>query len=346
MTASRVAAAAALVVRRTGFLLAISLFLCTVSANAQREVGTGGNNTIQGRIYLPSGPITDVQLKVRLESTDMANLSTVTDVNGAFKFGSLEAGNYTLIVDGDQYYETFREPIIIDKQTARTGGSARIVTIPVYLRPKTGVISDTKRWTVDASLAKVPAAARELYTKGIEASKRGDTRAAVEHLKRAVDLYADFSLALTELGIQYLKLGNSADATRALKSAVKLAPNDFTSRLNYGIALLQTSEFAESEKELREAIKKNDASPVAHLYLGLVLMKLKNFDDAENELQRALASGRDEVKMAHYYLGGIYWGKRQYKQAANELEAYLRLAPNAPNAERIRGSIKELRSKE
>jgi regulator of sirC expression with transglutaminase-like and TPR domain len=50
--------------------------------------------------------------------------------------------------------------------------------------------------------------------------------------------------------------------------------------------------------------------------------------------------------MGHYYLAGIYWGRREYSRAADALEAYLKLSPQAPDAERTRATIKELRSKQ
>ena len=71
----------------------------------------------------------------------------------------------------------------------------------------------------------------------------------------------------------------------------------------------------------------------------------RQLDEAEKELQRAITLGADEMSLAHYYLGGIYWGRREYKRAADELETYLRLAPQAPDAERVRNTIKELRGK-
>jgi tetratricopeptide (TPR) repeat protein len=77
----------------------------------------------------------------------------------------------------------------------------------------------------------------------------------------------------------------------------------------------------------------------------VALVKLKNLDEAEKELLVAAKSDRKDLCIAYYYLGGIYWGKREYKRAADQLERYLELAPNAPDAERIRGTIKELRSK-
>jgi tetratricopeptide (TPR) repeat protein len=220
----------------------LMLLLCTTlkaqSGGGDDGIGTGGANTIRGRVYLPTGPA-EMRIKVRLESTDMANLTTVTDLNGSFRFSGLQGGNYTIIIDGDDYYEMYRESISIEKQSSITGKSARTLTVPVYLRLKARSGSETAIGTVDATLAKVPQAAQDLYRKGLEASRKGDGKAAVDHLKGAIALYPEFVLALNELGVQYLKMGKPDKAVEALRSALKLGPEAFITRLNYGIALLE-----------------------------------------------------------------------------------------------------------
>jgi tetratricopeptide (TPR) repeat protein len=153
-------------------------------------------------------------------------------------------------------------------------------------------------------------------------------------------------LALNELGVQYLKMGKPDKAVETLRSALTLAPEAFMPRLNYGIALLEDKQFADSEAELRRALKGNDSSAVAHLYLGVCLVKQRRLDDGEKELERAVNSGRGDIGMGHYYLAGIYWGRREYRRAADALETYLKLTPQAPDAERISSTIKELRGKQ
>ena len=71
----------------------------------------------------------------------------------------------------------------------------------------------------------------------------------------------------------------------------------------------------------------------------------RNDQDAEKELRQAIDLSGDKLTLAHYYLGGLYWQRRDYRRAADELETYLRLTPNAPDAERVRGTVKELRAK-
>lgn len=103
--------------------------------------------------------------------------------------------------------------------------------------------------------------------------------------------------------------------------------------------------YGEAEKHLREALKKNDRHAPAHMYLGVALVGQKQLEEAERELRRSVELGGGAAGRAYYYLGGIYWGRRDYKRAADELEAYLKLQPKAPDAERTRAAIKELRSK-
>jgi tetratricopeptide (TPR) repeat protein len=333
--------------QRLNLLKAIPLLLLVlyISASAQSggkfdPSGTGGQHTIQGRIYLPVQPQEGVIIKVKIDSTNSTGLSVVADADGAFTFRNLEAGPYYLTIDAGENFEVYKDTINIDREISR---SPRILTVPVYLRLKPN--SPLNSGTVDAMLASVPKPAVDRYNKARELARAGDSKAAIEELKGAISLYAEFALAYNELGAQYLKLGQLDQAIEALRSAVKLAPEAFNPRLNYGIALLNKKEFSQAEAELRRALKKNDSSPTAHMYLGMSLISLRKIDEAEKELQRAVTLGGEQMGLAHYYLGGVYWGKRDYKRAADELETYLKISPQAPDAERVRNTIKELRSK-
>jgi Tfp pilus assembly protein PilF len=52
-----------------------------------------------------------------------------------------------------------------------------------------------------------------------------------------------------------------------------------------------------------------------------------------------------QLGMANYYLGGLYWRKKDYPRAVEQLEKYLASTPNAPDAERVRATIKDFRSR-
>jgi Flp pilus assembly protein TadD len=333
-------------------LALVSLIIPFVAVEAQSgggvdTTGTNGSNTIQGRIYLPSGRQAEVRVKVTLESSNSGELSVLSDANGSFSFRSLAPGSYTIVIAGGDDYETVRESIYIDTPAGRSFASAsRAMTVPIYLHPKRDRRNSSVPGVLNAALANVPAPARDLYQKALEAARAGDSKRAVLQLHEALSLFPEFPLALNELGVQYLKLGQPDKAATPLQSAVKLAPEAFTPRLNYSIAILNQEKFAEAEGQLRLALSKNNTSQTAHMYLGVALMRQHKIDDAEKELRIAISVGGNEIAIAHYYLGGVLWAKREHKSAADELETYLRLSPSAPDAERTRTAIKELRSKQ
>ena len=336
---------------------AILLLFIVALANAQ-GVGSSrglassdGIHTIQGRVHFPSGQSTgSTSVKVNLESVSaFGAMSTVTDLDGAFRFTGLQAGGYTVVIDAGKEYEIARETVNIDRE-ASPGG--RIIQVAIQLHLK-----------VDASnsaFAGVPQNALDFYQKGSAAAQKGDAKTAVEFLSKAVATYPNFSIALSDLGVQYMKLFQWDKAANTFEALVKQKPNDVTGQLDLGIALYNISgalqndkkldesnqKLAQAESHLREALKLKSNGPSAHYYLGMTLIKLRRYDEAQSELESAIKNGGDGIALAHKYLGGLYMSARRNKEASDELEKYLQLEPKAPDAERIKGTIKDLRSKQ
>lgn len=337
------------------FLLSTLLVFSAVVVTAQSgggvdNTGTGGLHSISGRLIFPSGQRANYQLKVRLERAGEGDLTVMSDINGNFSFRGLIAGNYTINIEGGDYFESARERVYIDPYNASPAPGVRMVpvsrptNVQIYLQPK-GPAASTKPGVLNAALANVPKAAVELYEKGMESASRNEPDKAIDSFKKAIALHPDFALALNELGVQYLRKGELDKAAEALTKAVQLAPQAPEPSLNYGIVLLQQKRFDEAQTQLRDAVKKNENAFTAHLYLGITLIHFKNYTDAETELKKAITLGGPKASQAHYYLGGVYWQIGSFKQAADELDAYLKLEPKAANAEKVRNTIKELRAK-
>ena len=331
----------------------LGLLFLPVVVNAQgsgkQVTGTGGSHIIQGYIFFPSGRRAETTIIVKLTSLQYSELEVIPDSSGGFSFSNLLPGNYTVVVNAGDDYEISREGVYIDtdlnlsRQGARLPPTTRRYTVMVHLNLKSNPSS--KASVVDANLAAVPDKARKLYERGVEQARADDTARAAESLKEAVALYPNFPLALNELGVQYLKLRQVDKAVEVLKQSVKLNGESSVSRLNLGIALLEAKQFGEAEEQLREASKRNGNSATAHMYLGIALLRTNKFDEAEKELLLATEANAAQLGMANYYLGGLYWRKHDYQRAVEQLEKYLQLTPNAPDAERVRGTIKDLRAR-
>ena len=331
-------------------VLSVAVGVKAQAPGSSRGLSSGdGNHQIQGRIYFPSGQsINGRVIKVNLESANSTgNLSTVTDQDGSFRFNNLRAGSYRVIVDGGKEYEAPAESVNIDP----TGTSGPITSVTIQLRMK-----------VDASnpaFVGIPQNALDFYQKGAAAAQKGNPQNAADLLAKAVSAYPNFPLALSELGLQYLKLKQMDKAAETFEALLKLKPDDANGQLNLGIALYNQSVslFGEkkldesnqkaglAESHLRTAIQLKSPGPYAHYYLGMTLIRMRQYDEAQKELELAISNGGENLPQAHRYLGGLYQSAHRNKEAADELEKYLKLDPKAPDAERIRGIIKDLRSK-
>ena len=293
-----------------------------------------GNNTIQGRVHFPSGQSTGT-VKVNLESTSSfgSSSSTATDQDGVFRFNGLEPGNYTVVVDAGNQYDKAREPVVISSESR-----GRMVQVAIQLHLK-----------IDASnpaFAGVPEKALSLYQKGTAAAKKNDSKAAAQFFSEAVAAHPGFAMALSDLGFQYMKLNEMDKAAETFEALIKLKPEDPTAHLNLGIARYNQKKFEDAETHLRKAVELKAAGPMAHYYLGMTLVSLKRHNEALPEFEATVANGGENIALAHRYLGGLYLSANKHQQAADELEKYLKLDPKAPDADRIKGTIKDLRNKQ
>jgi Tfp pilus assembly protein PilF len=320
----------------------ILIVVATMAVNGQapgssRGLTSGdGNHIIQGRVFFPAGQtVASKVVKVTLESTNsVGGQSTSSDEDGTFRFNGLRSGNYNVIVEGGKEYESVREPVSIDP----SGTSSAAIQVNIQLRPR-----------VDPSnpaFAGVPQPALDLYQKGMTAAQKNNAKGAVEFLTQALAAYPNFSLALSELGVQYLKLKQMDKAADTYQTLIKLKPDDANAQLNLGIALFNLNKIDDAEVHLREAVKLNAPGPSAHYYLGVTLIKLKQNEEAQKEMELAISNGGDNLPLAHRFLGGLYWSARRYAEAANEFEKYLSLDPKVAEADTIKKTIKDLRSKQ
>jgi len=295
-----------------------------------------GNVMLQGRIYFPSGQTASGRtIKVSLESTSAFGVgaTAVPDQDGVFRFTGLVPGNYTVVVDAGSEFEKAREAVGI-----YAGTSGKVVQVSIQLQPK-----------VDSSnplFAGVPSNALGFYQKGTAAARKGDPKAAAESLSAAVTAYPNFPIALNELGSQYMLLKQWDKAGETYEALLKLKPTDPAAHLDLGIVAFNKKKFEDAESHLHKALELKSAGPSAHYYLGLTLISLKRYPQALTEFEATVANGGENLALAHKYLGGLYMSTQKNQQAADELEKYLKLDPKAADAERIKGTIKDLRSKQ
>lgn len=339
---------------RAGFYAAVMAIVLLVSADlaqAQGSVGStrglpeaaSGTHRIQGAVYLPNGRRAAEGILIKLDGNVVGTRRSSTDGSGEFAFNALPAAEYSLTIDAGADYEPIRQQVVIYGNTGNVGmgNVGDTMKLDIHLQPK--AVSDA------VLFAGVPKEAVDNYRKAKEAARASNDKKAaqqaVELLNSALTVYPKFTLALSELGVQYLKLNEMTKLAETMETLLKLTPDDPHAHLNLGIALYNQKKLPEAETHLREAVRLKGTDPLAHYYLGMTLVSARNYADAQKELELTISNGGDNLPQAHRYLGGLYMGAKD-PRAADELEKYLKLDPKAPDAERIKGTIKDLRSKQ
>ncbi len=337
--------------RLFGFCLLISLMLFLVSTSQAQmggidpdpgSPGTGGRNTIEGRIYYPSGRNVDKRFKIRLTGIRGGDFFTMSDDSGAFSFRRVAGGTYTVTVEAQNDYESAIEQVdVIDTVSSRGTMFGRSYNLQIRLSYKKG---SENPGVVDVALLAAPKSAVELYQKALQSEQAGDNEKAIDQLQRAIALHPRFALAFNKLGVIYQRLGSFDQAEKALASAVEISPEVFEIRLNYGVVLLSNRHYAKAETQLLRATEMRSSSAAPHLFRGKTLIHLKRYSEAESELRQVIKLGGEDVALAYRFLGALYNEQGEVKQALEALEKYLSLAPGAKDADNVRQIMKQLRA--
>ena len=327
-------------------------FLLLVASTALAQGGVGstrglpdsasGVHTISGRIYFPNGRRAGLGIVVKLDGNIAGMHTATTDADGMFVFNGLPAGEYRIIIEGGSDYEGVNQNVVIYGNTGGVGvgRAAQTMSLDIHLKAVGSTLDESQ------AFLGVPQAAVDSYKAGTKSAQAGNSKKAIEQYNAAIKIHPTFVQALSELGVQYLKVGEMEKLAETMESLLKVAPNNERGHLNLGIALYNLKKWPDAEGQLRKAIELNASDPAAHYYLGMTLVSTKNYEEAEKELELAIKNGGDNIALAHKYLGGLYMSSKKNRQAADELEKYLKLDPKATDAERIKGTIKDLRNKQ
>ena len=334
-----------------GAVVICTLIILTFSDQALGQGGVGstrglpdsagGIHSIQGRVYMPSGRRAGLGIVVRLDGNVNGTRQATTDDDGNFTFNGLPAAEYQLTIAAGSDYDGIKQSVVIYGNTgnAGIGRSGQTLQYDIHLLPKGAGFDEAK------AFAGVPQQAVDDYKAAAKAAQSGNHKKAVEQLNAALAVHPNFALALSDLGVQYLKLGDMTKLADTMETLLKLTPNDPHAHLNMGIALYNQKKFPDADSHLRKAVELNPTDAPAHYYLGMTLVSTRQYPEAEKELELAIKNGGQNIALAHKFLGGLYMSSKKNEEAAAELEKYLKLEPKAPDAERIKATVEELRKK-
>jgi len=306
-------------------------------------------NAINGLITDTSNrPLTRIRVEL-LDDVEMSIMQTYTDTTGHYSFKGLSTGTFIVKAHFDGIHQ--EQSVRVSLFAVRAGGGAHYEQLDIVLKTINEAKGNPIPHNSDTAFAQeAPENARKAYELAVKQLENNKQAAqGIDLLKEAVKLFPTYFLALERLGVEYVKLQQFEPAHETLTKAIEVNPNGASCRYALGVSQFYLQKLPEAIESLRRALQLAPDSPnaaLAHFYLGLAYLNSGKAGDAEPHLKKAYQLGGNSIPPdVHMHLAKYYSDNKRYKEAADELELFLKLAPDARDAEKIKALIKQLRSK-
>jgi tetratricopeptide (TPR) repeat protein len=199
-------------------------------------------------------------------------------------------------------------------------------------------------FTVSATTAAAPPAARKEYEKGKEDEQKAKWESAANRFAKAVEIYPRYAAAWCELGRVQLQRNDEPAARTSFGRAQEADSKFITPYAELAKLALKAKDW----KELRQVTETLLAlDPVEYpqrwYYNAAANYYLDDLDKAEKSAARCIAlDEQHRIPRIEYLLGMVLAKKKDYSGAAAHIKNYIRLVPGAPDLEAARQQIAEL----
>ena len=143
------------------------------------------------------------------------------------------------------------------------------------------------------------------------------------------------------LGLALLEQNKLSEAESALQKAIELAPDLERAKLGLVRVYIQQKQIDKAQAALDGANISED-TPDLPLYRGMINVSKGNHKAAAADLETAIQRKPDNA-YAHYYAGLAYNGLKRPDKMVERFETFLRLAPDAPEAAKVRSLLRSVR---
>lgn len=332
-------------------IVVCGLFISNIMASTTNIQTISGStlqdkNSITGFVFNEyRKPLPDAYVEL-LNDLNVMMFRTKTNGSGLYTFRGLPSGIYNVKVlhYGVDYEGQTRSVSLVGLSIIPGSGSVS-EQVDFYLKAKKKTNAGPLAAPGVIYAQEVPDNAKRLYEAGIEDLSNKKENEGFDKLKKAIEAFPNYFLALDRLGTEYVVRGYYAPAFVLLTKATEVNPRSFSSTFGLGLALYRLQQYDKAIENLRRATEIYNKSPDAYLWLGISLHQNKNLSQAETALTQANKLSEGKSAEIHWQLARLYKDQNRLGESADELELFLKYKPDAENAEKIKEMIKFLRQK-
>ena len=326
----------------------------TVPSNPHSQLLTRtaqGRNSISGLVFGESGtPLAETYVQL-LDELGQTITQTRTNGSGRYAFYGLPSGRFKIKVFpvGTDYLEQIQE-VLLSPVSAVPGSGGDNQQVDFYLRLREG--ANAGPFFVPGAIfaQEIPDEARKFFERGVSELRQKKEKEGFEFLRKALDVFPNYFLALDRLGTEYAARGridpSYFEAARILLTkAIEVNPRSYSSMFGLGFTQYHQGMVKEAVENMERAIGVYNKSTNGYLWLGIAQKRAGKLVHAETSLKRANELAKGKEADVHWQLAGLYNDQKRYAEAAAELELFLKNKPDARDAEKIKQLIAQLKQK-
>jgi tetratricopeptide (TPR) repeat protein len=196
------------------------------------------------------------------------------------------------------------------------------------------------RWMAVMTMVCLSAFAAE--RQGLDHYAANEFGDAVHHLRSVVEGGEASAEVVKAYGVSLLRTGQNAEAETVLRAGLEKHGNDAGLVLALSEVLAHEKKFGEAREMLAKGRELDAEHAWAPYVEGVIEAGEKNFAKAASLLEAACAKDQRNA-YAHYYAGLSYNSVRRPDKMVGHFQAFLKLAPKAPEAARVQSILRTVR---
>jgi tetratricopeptide (TPR) repeat protein len=324
------------------FRLRISITLCLLLLVSAFEISGQNRSTITGYVFGPGrNPVGQAAVELRSDFNSVIG-RTRTNASGQYVFFGVPNGRFTItVLPLGTNLEEQSQGVELAGIGARGQQVAENAQVDFYLRPKK-VSEAADNEVVFAQEVSEPA--RKAYETAVADLESKRTDAGLAGLKRAVEIFPNYFLALRRLGAEQLVQEKYEDAIKSFTSALSVSQRCFVCWHGLAFANFALKNWKVVIDNAEKAIELDKNSVSSLTMLGISQRALRQYEDAERSLLKAKKVDEGKTPEIYWNLALLYaYNLKKYQEAADALEIYLKANPDIPDTTNIKKVIKRLR---
>ena len=281
-------------------------------------------------------PVSDARVELR----DMMGLGTgqviasgYTNRNGTYEASSVPDGQLEIVVQKNLAQTSERVDV-------RMGST--MVSMSLDDAPTTSDVGS--KASVSMAQFKVPKKAREEFKKAQSAMNERKMEEAQKRIAKALEIYPDFSEALTMRAIFALEAQNVDAALEDLDHAVKVDPGYAMAYFALGSAFNMAHKFDDALRMLDRGLALSPQSWQAYFERAKSQIGKADYAAAVRSLDQSERLSNGQYPLIHFVKAHALLGMKQYSDAMNELQAFIDQAPKDPKAEKARNTLEQVKA--